>query len=322
MNVYKRIALVCLVGLVPAFGGVAQTSQPVNTEVMAIVDGVALPMSDLTDILVYSYGMDMAQQLVANELVRQEAMRKKISVGPAEVKAEHERMLELMFKPPEFKNLAERERALSVYMQNGKVTMKQWDLTMERDAILRKLAEGRVKVTQDEVRRAYGLQFGRQVLVRHIQVSTVADAESVIKDLAKGVSFEELVRTKSVSPSRNREGLLDPISAQTPGLPPALKEAALDLKKVGDLSATIQAGTTYHILKLERIIEPTKAKFEDVKDAVYKALFTQKVQEQQMQVLRDLITDAEKNGKIVYVNPILKKLNDDARKTTPTQPGR
>lgn len=312
------LTLACLISTSLA----AQTTQPAHADVMAMVDGVALPMSDLNDILAYSYGLPMAQQLVANELVRQEAVRKKVQVGLAEIKAENDLTLPMLF--PEIKEASQREKALQLYMQNGRVTQKQWDMTMERNAILRKLAQGMVKVTDDDLQHAFGMKYNRQVVVRHIEVATVADAEAVLKDLLGGVKFEQLVQKRSESPSRLREGMLDPISASSTNIPPAVKEAALNLKKIGQVSNTIQAGTRYHILKLEKVIEPDKVRFVDVKESLYKELFEQKVQQQQMKVLEDLIRQAESSGKIVYVNPILAKLDQESRRpaSTSTQPAK
>jgi len=91
--------------------------------------------------------------------------------------------------------------------------------------------------------------------------------------------------------------------------PSAVKEAALRLREVGQISSVIQAGTTYHILRLEKAIEPDKVKFADVKDALYKGLFELRVQEMQMKVLEDIILQADHEKKFVYVNPILAELN-------------
>jgi len=190
---------------------------------------------------------------------------------------------------------------------------------MERNAILRQLARGRVKVTDEDLQRAFGVKYNRQAVVRHIQTAKLSDAEAVLKDLESGVPFLKLVHDRSMSPSRQRDGLLDPISAQSTGVPPALKEAALALTKVGQLTNVIQAGTTYHILQLEKIIEPEKVKFEDKKDELRKELFEQMVQQQQMKVLEDLILQADSQKKIRYVHPILAELDRQA-KLAATQP--
>jgi len=285
-------------------------------DVMAVVDGVALPMSALNDILVFSYGLPMARELIATELVRQEAVRRNVVVGLEDVQAEHELTLRLLLFPM-IPDARQRDQAFAMYMEEGRVTQKQWDLTMERNAVLRKLAQGRVKITEEDLQHAFGMKFNRQAVVRHIQTASLADAEAVMKDLAAGAEFEKLVQTRSLSPSRQREGLLDPISAQSPGVPPALKEAALAMTKIGQLSNIIQAGTTYHILKLEKIIEPEKVKFEDVKEGLRKMLFEEMVQQQQMDVLRDLIQQAEEQKKIRYVNPILADLDRQAKSAGP-----
>ncbi|MCL2701750.1 MAG: peptidylprolyl isomerase [Phycisphaerae bacterium] len=311
MNRERCGVLAAAVILVVAMGAGAQNAAPAAKDataakasgnVMAVVDGVELSMADLNEILVFSYGLPMAQQLIANELVRQEAVRNHVVVGPDDIKAEHERTLPLLFPMlPE----GDREGAFAMYMQEGRVTQKQWDMTMERNAVLRKLAQGRAKVTDEALEFAFGIKYGRQVVVRHIQTAALADAEAVLKEIEGGAAFEKLVATKSVSPSRDQGGLVGPLSAQASPMPPSLTEAALRLKKIGQVSNVLQAGMTFHILKLEKIIEPEKVKFEDVKDALRKELFEQMVQQQQMKILEDLIAQAERDKKIKYVHPIL-----------------
>jgi hypothetical protein len=64
------------------------------------------------------------------------------------------------------------------------------------------------------------------------------------------------------------------------------------------------------VLRLERVIEPQDAKFEDVRDAVEADLKASKLKLLKQQVLRELIASADIN----YVNPVLKGKADEAAK--------
>jgi len=280
-------------------------------DVMAIVDGVALPMDKLVNILLVSAdGLPVARELIATELVRKEAVKHNLVVGLDDIKAEHDLTLQLPAMFGAFRDPEQREQLFHKYLEERHITLEQWNMAMERNAILRQLARGRVTITEEELQTAFGIKYDRKAVVRHLQVARLSDAETALKDLEGGATFDELVRMRSTNPSRLiRDGLLDPISAKSAGLPPALKEAALGLKKIGQLSNVIQAGTAFHILKLEQIVEPEKVKFADVKDALHKDLFEQKVQELHMKVLAEIIQQAEQQKKIVYVNPILADLD-------------
>ncbi|HOF17775.1 MAG TPA: peptidyl-prolyl cis-trans isomerase [Phycisphaerae bacterium] len=290
----------------------AATQPAAESAVMARVNGKVIPMTELTDLLIRGYGLPLAEHLIANELVRQAAAEKGIKVTPAEVEAEHQRTLAKGFGGLE--DAKQREQALQQYLEQRGLSRRQWDMTMWRNAALRRLAEGRVQVTDEMLRAEFGNRYGRQVEVSHIQTATLADARAALKLLAEGQDFAAVARKLSLHPSAQNGGKLPAIGAATPVPVPGIREAALALKKVGDVSEPVQAGTTFHILRLDHIIEPKDAKFEDVKDALATELRDRQIQALQQQILMDMIRDAQASGKIEYVNPILKAQAEERSK--------
>ena len=158
----------------------APATSPADGEVMATINGQPIYMADIREILLYSYGVPIAEQLIANELVRQECQRLKVSVSDKDVAAANDKVLEQMFPtldPPQ------RAKGLEETLVRKNVTRKQWDFTMRRNAQLAKLAEPFIKITEDDIQQAFGNAYDRKVVVRHIQLASLAEAQDVLDRL-------------------------------------------------------------------------------------------------------------------------------------------
>ncbi len=267
---------------------------------MAYVNDRPVYMADLHEILVRAHGVASAQYLIVNELVDQAAAKKGISVTDNEIRQQNIRTLEEMF--PTVSEDAQRGRLLDRFLLQKNMPRWQWDMVLRRNALVAKLVDKKAKVTEIELQREFGRRYGCQAVIRHIQTASLADAQKMLKILMDKGDFAELARKYSTNASSRNGGLLPPIGKDTARIAPAIREAALAMTKVGEISNPVQAGTTFHILKLERIIEPAKVKFEDVKQKLAATIQWRKNQVIQRLFLTDLIRDA----KVRYVNPILK----------------
>ncbi len=272
--------------------------------VMAYVNGEPLYMDQLNDLLVSGYGMAVAQQLVANELVRQEAKRKNIVVTDPEVEAEHQRTMDAMFGTVDDAN--QRQRLLQQLLKRNNVSLVQWKMTMRRNALLAKLAVNQVQVSEAEIKEAFDQRYERKVEVQHIQTATLADAQTVLRDLASGTEYTALVTKYSIGPSADQAGLLTPFGVKDTGTPPVLRQVALSMKTVGEVSDPIQVGTAFHLIKLLRIIEPKNVKYQDVRAGLAAEVSKRKAVALQQDILQILI----RSGKMQYVNPVLKSQSD------------
>ena len=284
-------------------------------QVAVLVNGQPVPVAKLNDLLLRAYGMEMARHLVASELVRQEAGKQNVTVTDADVQAENDHTLQRLFgtvtapkgDPAALKAAAaQREQLLAQLLEQKKVSRTQWQIAMRRSATLRKLAEREATVADQEVRDEFNSQFGQKIVVRHIQTATLTKAQELLTRLyGEKADFEDLARRHSAHPSAENGGLLPPISRRggDASIPPAIRQAALAMTKIGEYSDPIQTGTSFHILKLERIIEPQNVKFEDIRDQLRAALLERNVLVLQPKILQRLIQKAN----IVYVHPVLKR---------------
>lgn len=274
-------------------------TQPARA-VALLVNDRPVYLDSLTDLLLRNSGLAVVQHLVASELVDQLAAKEQVTITDKEIEEQSVQAVKEMF--PEIAEPEQRQRALNQYLSGRNFSVQQWDVVMRRNALLAKIAAKRVKVTDEDLHNEFGNQYGRRVIVRHIQVASLADAQKVLAELKQKPDFEAAVRKYSISDSAVSGGLLPEISDKTPGLPPALRQTALTMRKPGEISDAVSAGSTYHILKLEKLVEPQNVKFEEVRAKLAEAVHRKQLRQIQGQLLADMIRTA----KIDYVNPILK----------------
>ena len=233
-------------------------------EVMAYVNGTPVYMGRLHDLLVLAGGRKMARNIVAWELVDQEAENRAVTVTAKDIDVEHEATLARMF--PQVTDTADRENLLRQLMVREAVSKKQWRMSMRMQAQLTKILAPQIEVTAEEMQQAFADEYGRKVVVRHIQSASLEDAEDALRQLKAGADFAQLARKVSKHTSATDGGLLPPVSAKAKILPRALHKAAWSMSTVGQISGPIQAGTSYHLLYLEKVIERQNVAFKDVTD--------------------------------------------------------
>jgi len=284
----------------------APAGQAAAREVMATVNGQPVYMDEFVEALIQADGLQTAQQFIALELVRQEAERAGVSVEEAEIQAEADRTLARLFEGVE--KADQRERLLQQMLTRRHITSELWRRIMHRNALLRKLVEPDVQVGEEDLREEFGARFGRQVEVRHIQTASLTQAQQLLRELAGGADFAELAAKYSLSPSARDGGLLPRIGTHSELVPEAIRNVALAMRQPGEISEPIQVGTAFHILKLERVIEPQAVRFLDVRDSLAQEVRERKIAAAQQALLARLIQAARRNHAIRYVNPTLRQL--------------
>ena len=277
----------------------APTTRPASGEVMAIVNGRKIAMDRLHAILVDGYGLAIAQHILRTEIVKQAASSKGITVGDKEVSEEHERALRLTFSMAG--SDAERQQMLNQLLLSRNYTYSTWLLIMQRNALLRKMIGTDFEVPDDAVRAAFGKRHGRMVVVSHIETKSHVAAK-LVKSLAATRDFAALAREYSINPSGKTGGRLPPIGQDTQQVSPALKQVALAMTKIGEISDPVQVASRFHILKLEKIIEPKKVKYADEKDKIAAELKERLISGARKRLLEKLSEAAD----VEFVNPSLK----------------
>ncbi len=259
--------------------------------IMAMVNGRPIYMEQLHHHLVASFGSSFAKYLIDFEIVQQAADAEDVQLTDADIADEHERSLARM--SIQTADPAEREQLLTQALQESGMTREQYDLWLKGRALLRKLAEANVEVSEQDVREEFDRQFGRKILVRTLQLSSLAGIEQIREMLVDGEDFAELARKYSNHPSSSDGGLLAPISPRSVHVPVPLRDVAVTMTEVGQLSHPIRIGDAYHILQLVKIYESQEEDFQAVEAQLRLDVRERKTLYLQEAILLQLRRDAE-----------------------------
>ncbi len=284
----------------PPAAPVQQAAKPI----MATVNGEPIYMEQLNDLLVRNYGMQMAQHLVLDMLVDQEARRRGVTVSEDDIRAETDYMLDQITPNPDA-GPAERRELLAKMLDEKGLSHADFQRIVRREALGRKMASAEVRIYEADLRNEFDRQYGRQVLVRHIQAESLAAAEEIIRMVRDGADFAELAQRNSLdASSASRGGLIPPIGPRSTDQPAAIRDVAMSLRRPGQLSAVIRTGAAYHLLQLQREIPPRDVSFEDVKDELKVSLLRRTIEiEAKPRLLARLMGDAN----LKFEDPILQQ---------------
>ena len=275
--------------------------------VMASVNGQPVYMAELYAALLRGQGLEIGQELIASEVVRQEARKRGVSATEADVQAEHNRLLAQQW--PDIPDQEQRDRALAEFLAKRGSSRVRWEIICRGNALLRKMAEPNAIVTEEMLQAEYADQFGRKVEVRHIEVESLDVAERVMKALKAKADFADLAKRLSKNPSASRGGLLPPMTRTGPGEPAqVIRDVAFNLKEPGEVSEPVKVGYAFHLLQLVRFIEPTTAPSEEAKVKIRTALRQKLIQVRMQRMMYDLMTAA----KYEFVDPVLREMNTKA----------
>lgn len=275
-----------------------ESTQPVNAgeipagSVVARVNGKAITMGELQKPLLEGYGLKVLLFQIQLTLARQQLAEKQLTVTKEDISKALDHTMKAGFGKEVSKD--DYPALLNQLLSKQGVSRAEWDMVIETNAILRKIAEPQLKdrITEENLREAFNNLYGQTVAIRHIQCANPQEAMQAKMRIASGEKFENVARMMSRnSLSASLEGELPPFSRSTvtwPGnwgkVPQSFKDWAF-AAKAGDLSDPIQAENAYHILRLDKKMEPKAIKFEDVKDSIRDELY-QRLVEQAINELR------------------------------------
>lgn len=238
-------------------------------DVMAIVNGADISRQTLVKACVERHGEDVLESLVNKRLIDHHCRKRGVSVTPAEIDAEVERMAS-RFK-------LGREQWLQMLESQRGVDETEY----KRDILwptlaLRKLAADKVQPSDDELQEAYETAYGPSVRVRLIVVSDQTTAEKVHRQAtAQPEEFPRLAmqNSKDVN-SASIGGLIQPIRLHAGD--ERVERAAFNLK-VGEISPVVKAGKQYVILKCEGHNPPRNVSMASVRDNLAETIVEKKL---------------------------------------------
>src|SRR5207302_7110338 len=140
-------------------------------------------------------------------------------------RAERAVMLKGFFPDAEQKDY---DQLLVQLLRQQNITQPQWEILLETNAILRKMAEPLCagKISEENIRQAFDLRYGATVKIRDIQVANLAEAQEA-KRWLRTEAFEVVAKSMSRDPQAGPMGGEWPaFAASATQISPIIKEQA------------------------------------------------------------------------------------------------
>lgn len=252
-----------------------------SNDVVAVVNGVEINKNTLYESMVEAGGANAVENLITEELLRQEATKAGITVTDADVDAEWAKLE---------KQYGSKEQLLNLASQSG-FTEQALRKQMYHQVELRKLLEPTIDVSEDKVKEFYEtnkqyMTTPLEVKASHILVATEDEAKAILQQLKDGADFATLAKEKSTDPgSKDNGGDLGFFG--TGMMVPEFEQAAFALK-VGELSDIVKTQHGYHIIKVTERKEESTPTYEEKKDELTEQLKDQEVYQKSGQWLEEL----------------------------------
>ncbi len=226
---------------------------------LAMLDDDPITISSMQSRMLEQSGAETLRELRLEAALRNALREEGIEIGAREIDAEEQRLLE-RFSEDEDTALM----VLQTLRRNEGLGPERYAALLWRNAALRMLVQDEIDPAPETLERLYRLEHGPQHVIRIVVVPTLQDAEELLKRAQQGESFAELATAHSMDPSRDRGGLVDPISLADPAWPQALRAELAELK-MGDLTGIVFLEDRYALARVERIVPADGVEFDTVR---------------------------------------------------------
>jgi hypothetical protein len=262
--------------------------------VAAIVNKQSIPMQRFDEACVKRHGGQILEGEINRKLIEDALKKSGFQVSQEDINAEINRAADYF----------------GFINKDGSPNIQEWmkhviaedGVSMEvyiHDAIwptvaLKKLIEGKVQVTDEDLKKGFDSNYGARAEVLAVVLSNQRTAQSVW-EMARGNNSEEffgqLANQYSVEPSsKSNFGKVPPLRRF--GGQPNLEKAAFELKP-GEISGIVEVGGQYVILKCQGQTSPVVTDFNAVKGELYKDIMEKKQRIAMDSYLSKLLADAQ-----------------------------
>lgn len=231
-----------------------------GTALLGYCDGVPITWGGLAPMLIELSGGEALSEYVLDAGLRERLRREGQTISPSDTA--HERAL---FADVIAKQRDDTERLLRKIRQQKNLGEVRFAQMLWRNAALRRLVRHQIKVPDVMVRKAYAFEHGPKYHARLIVVPDIGTAGRVAQMAREGAVFADLAMAHSTDASRDRGGLLPPISAVDPTWPDGIRSmlASMSMGTIGD---PVMVDGGYAILLLESVESASEVAFESVKE--------------------------------------------------------
>lgn len=235
---------------------------------IAIVDGKPIAIDRLQGPLLEASGALILEEVVLDVLLERELERLGIMVGDAARDAEQQRLLTSLTQNQLAPTQQSALAMLDVLRSARGLGPSRYPALLQRNASLRALVRDRVTISPADLDQAFQLRYGQRYRARIITIATTSAAQQALQRLRAGEPFAQVAADISTDPSRDRGGLLPPISLADTSFPSSIRTALRSLTP-GERAGPIALDETFAILMLDSIIPPPSgapSSIDDVRD--------------------------------------------------------
>lgn len=280
--------------------GDSSAAQQKTQSALARVNQKTITYDQVAEEAVRRYGEEILENLINRMIIEQACEKQGVEVTMDEVNGE-------ILKIAKKFNLS-IEQWLNMLQAERKVTPTQY----KQDIIwpmlaLRKLAGGEVRLTKEDVQKAYEKNYGPRVKARILVCDNQRRAADVWEKAKKNPeTFEQLVYQNSVDPaSRPLGGAVPPIRKHSGHA--EVERAAFSLKE-GEVSGVIQIDLNqWVIIKCEGRTEQVVKSLEEVLPILKEELQEEKIQESVAKVFERIKAEARVDNYLTGVSNGAKK---------------
>ncbi len=224
-------------GKTAAVGVSAGGRVPAADPVIAKAGEIRITRRELADLVLEGYGRKVLEEYALLLVTREEAKRRGVATGETVLKEEMDRVLSDM-APGSSRD--QQEKLLRFMLQSRGVSRTEFEMLLERQGLLRRMAGGDAEVTEEMLKQEYERLHGRRARVRVLAAESPRKVEEAVRRAKGGADFAQLARELSEDPrTAANDGLLGPFSRQEPEVPLAIREAAFGMTEPGSLSGVI-----------------------------------------------------------------------------------
>ena len=266
--------------------------KPTNDSVLKVVarvNGEDVTRNELAEECLLHYGEDVLERMTKKLLIIQECKARKIQVTQEEVNAEIHRMA-TRFKLPvdQWMKMLKEERGINPTQYSNDIIYPT--------LALRKIAQGQLTVTEEELKIEYEKFYGPSVKARMIACKSPEKAKQLLAMVkANPNEFGNIAKNESEDvSSASVNGMVNPIRRHL-GYK-EIEDAAFAMQP-GDISEIISVAGQYVILKCEGHLAGQNIDMNDAKPLLMESINESKLRAAAGQLFDDL----KKNAKVVNV---------------------
>lgn len=278
--------------------------------VAAVVNNTPVSTAELAEECIKRHGEDILNDMIHHLLLLQECSRRNITVTPQEIDAEIARNASLML-PLKEDGTPNSAKWVEMITERQSVTEGVYRQKFVWPSVaLKKLVDGQVVVTEEDLRKSFESNYGPKVLCLAIVSDSQRHALEVFDQARQDKTeenFQRLAARYSIAhDSKVNEGAIPPIQRHSGN--PTLEEAAFALKP-GDISGIIHLGAErYVILYCIEHLQPEDYQMSEVRDFIYNDIYEKKLRVEMEKVFSHLVASAtienKLTGEVITPRPI------------------